>query len=791
MRSILKYVYTSCIILGAFTGLSQEDSLDTHCNYTLSGHITDPDNNESLAYAVIIIKELQRSQVAGEDGQYMFKGLCKGTYTVVCKHIGCEPVEAKVKVTKNTTKNFRLPHSYYEIGKTVIAVKKPKEENTQASTEIKAKELFQTRGLSLGESLKEVPGVNSMNTGSSISKPVIHGLHSNRVLILNNGIRQEGQQWGAEHAPEVDPLIADKLTVVKGANSVQYGSDAIAGVILVEPKPLRKKTGTAGELTLSGFSNNRQFTGSGMLEGNLEKWQPFSWRIQGTYKHAGNAKTPDYYLKNTGFREWNFSATAGYQKERYGTELFYSRFNTNLGIFSASHIGNLTDLKRAFEAEEPLEKADFTYKIDRPFQHVSHQLLKSKSHIKTGNLGKLNFVYALQHNLRQEYDKHKPRNDSLAALNFPELHYEITTHTADLFWEHRRFRGLKGKIGISGITQSNTYEGRMFIPNFYNYSGGIFWIERWKKNKLELEGGLRYDYRWQQVSMWENGEIISPEFPYSNLSGTAGSILNISKNLDWRMNFGTAWRPPLVNELFSNGLHHGAAAIEIGDRDLVPEKAYNFITTIHYHDDKHINSEISFYHNIIDNFIYLEPYPAPVLTIRGAFPAFYYKQANTTFTGIDYVLDYKITSRWVLTSKGSVLRARNKTINNYLVMMPADRFENSLQFNFRDYNSVTGAYISLSAANVLKQTRIPENSDFVEPPDGYMLLNLQSGLTWKTNKQDIEIGFEIKNLFNTSYRDYLNRFRYFADETGRNFILRIKVPFKFNNIKIKHYENNN
>lgn len=116
--------------------------------------------------------------------------------------------------------------------------------------ELSPEELSKTRGRTLGESMKELTGVTTLTTGNSISKPVIHGMHSDRILILNNGIRQEGQQWGSEHAPEIDPFIANKLSVVKGAQSVRYGANAIGGVVLVEPANLPDSSGVNGKLML-------------------------------------------------------------------------------------------------------------------------------------------------------------------------------------------------------------------------------------------------------------------------------------------------------------------------------------------------------------------------------------------------------------------------------------------------------------------------------------------------------------------------------------------------------------
>jgi iron complex outermembrane receptor protein len=181
-----------------------------------------------------------------------------------------------------------------------VLVNGKKTENTsQLKGELSAEERAQRNGLSLGDMLKGISGVQSLQTGSSISKPIIHGMHSSRVIILNQGVRQEGQQWGSEHAPEVDPFNSERITVVKGAGSVRYGSDALGGIILMEPKPMRHNPGIGGELHLQSFTNGRSGIASGMLEGKLAKL-PLSVRVQGTLKRAGNLQTPNYYLNNNG-----------------------------------------------------------------------------------------------------------------------------------------------------------------------------------------------------------------------------------------------------------------------------------------------------------------------------------------------------------------------------------------------------------------------------------------------------------------------------------------------------------
>ena len=176
---------------------------------------------------------------------------------------------------------------------------------------------------------------------------MIHGLSGNRILTLNQGIRQEDQQWGTEHAPNLDPFSSDRITVVKGAASVQYGSDAMGGVILTEPVDLPRTAGINGEVRGVGILNGRGGGGNAMLQGGLKGLRGFGWRVQGSGKMLGDSESPEYVLSNTGMREQGASATIGYRDLRYRSTLYVSWFQRELGILRASHIGNLTDLDNA------------------------------------------------------------------------------------------------------------------------------------------------------------------------------------------------------------------------------------------------------------------------------------------------------------------------------------------------------------------------------------------------------------------------------------------------------------
>jgi iron complex outermembrane receptor protein len=549
----------------------------------------------------------------------------------------------------------------------------------------------------------------------------------------------------------------------------------MGGVVLIDPSALPKIPGVSGELNLVGASNNRMGITSGIVQGAFgKKLTGLSWRAQGTYRRAGNSRTPHYYLENTGFQEINFSGTVAYKKENYGAELYYSEFNANLGIFSGTHAETLPDIMAAINRSNPITPSYFSYKIDRPYQHVRHDLFKASAYVKFKNKSRFDLIFARQHNVRSEFDY-----ISLSGRLNPELYLSLISHTFDLIYQHKQIKNFSGSIGFNGLTQGNVRMYEMLIPNFRNYSGGIFLIEKWTKKRLTLEAGIRYDYKWLKAYMLDNNtaQVITPTFNWQNFTGSTGAQYYISENLSWMLNIGSAWRAPSVNELLSNGVHQSAVSYERGNIDLKSERAYNFSTSLKYQGKK-LQTELDLYNNYINNYTYLKPALSYIHTARGAFPLFDYTQVNAVLRGADVAITYNILDSLSITSKTSVLFAYNYTIHDYLQLVPANRFENTLKYNLGSIGKMKQVYISVTDLYVAKQERVPANSDYVVSPSGYMLISADLGFSIPVGKQEMSVSFTAANIFNTAYRDYMDRFRYFMDEPGRNFTLRLRVPFE-------------
>ncbi|MCB0628270.1 MAG: TonB-dependent receptor [Saprospiraceae bacterium] len=772
------------LIVGMLTllfGLPLQTSAQQTCNLVLTGRVLNAETGEPMPYANIVIESANIGTVSDENGRYTLTDICAGDYTVVCSRVDCNHAEHTLNINAGQVfQDFHLHPHALELGTVEVKAEAIRMQAISGEEQLSGEALEATQGLNLGESLQKLPGVNTLKTGSSIAKPMVQGMQGQRVLIMNNGVRLEGQQWGLEHAPEIDPFVAEKLSVIRGAGSLRYGADALGGVILVEPKALPATGGWHGELNLAGFSQGRTGLASGILETQIGNKLPISARIQGTVKRGGNMRSPDYYLDNTGLSETNYSWAVGTQKGRWSAELYYSNFFSKLGIFSGAHIGNLTDLQNALDRGEPLETGSFTYELERPLQRIGHELFKSKVGYKTGEIGTLTLQYARQFNRRQEFDAHSGYGQVPDGLEDPEIEFEVTTHSGELNWEHKPIANLSGNLGVQVIRQVNTTDRGALIPNYESLTAGAYWAERWRHypSPFELEAGLRYDLRQMDVGR-QGQDTIGQQLDFSNFSGALGLLY---KHTDWklRLSMGTAWRAPHVNELYSEGVHHGSASYEQGNPDLMPERALN--TNLGWEwlpEELPLQARLNLYYNLIDNYIFLEPRDQPELTIRGAFPAFVYKQAMARISGLDASFAWKWNEHWQWSGQTSLVRGWNRDLGDFLVFMPADRASTSLRYGAAD--AVEGgkseSFVQLSLQRVFRQTRTPEKGDYAPAPAGYFLIDLEAGKTFLLGQQPLQIGLAVFNLANVRYRDYLNRFRYFTDEPGRNISLRIKLPF--------------
>lgn len=742
------------------------------CSLTLSGLIKDEQTGEPVPLATVVLLETGQGAVSDSDGYYVISGICPGTYTVQSRHLGCDPMTLTLEIAERITHNFVHHHHVEELGQPVIVAYWSLSLSAESMSALPAETVLQNRGRSLSETLEKLPGVRLTGSGTNVSKPVVQGLQGQRLLIMNNEIRQEAQQWGNEHAPEMDAFLADEPAVITGPSAVRYGPNAVGGVLLISQSPLKYESELIGGIMASAASNGGMGAISGKLEGGSGLIKGLGWRLQGTLKAAGNARTPDAYLNNTGMHEANFSYTLGWKGKKVGAEVFYSRFNTRFGIFTGAHIGNLTDLNNAIAGVNPLPEADFTYRLERPRQQVMHELTRVKTWWAPTEQRKLTVTLGRQFNERMEFDLHGAEED-----DEPQLRFGLTTYTLDVAHTVKHDRHWHSEIGLSGTLQANTQRGRYFIPDYRRWGGGAYGLLKRTEKRWEAEISGRYDAFGQRFYGLRNNDAAEKSRNFQGLAGGAG----FGWKPRWQywlfqVNTSAGWRPPAANELFADGVHHGAASYESGNPNLRPEQAWNNQWSVSYTKSEK-RASVKFYHNLVRDFILLRPEVAPVLTILGAFPAFAYENVDAALSGMDFSGQWPLGEHWTVSGGYSLLRARNVKTDEFLPLMPADAGNAGFKFTLPGHKHWRNAHLGPDIRYQSRQWRVNPQSDFAPAPPAFTLLNFRGGVDIGSEAQPVKVRVGVENVLNIRYRDYMNRFRYFHDERGRNFTFIVEKSF--------------
>lgn len=653
------------------------------------------------------------------------------------------------------------------------------------------------RGQTFADVLRSVPGITILQTGPSISKPMYHGMTGLRLVTLNAGVAQEGQQWGAEHAPEIDPFAPARIQVVAGPSAVMYGPNAIGGVISVEPRPLPVGGVVHGEVNINTFANNLQGALGAWVEMGNVLGSGFAVRMQGSTRRAGDAATPEYRLQNSGFRELNGAVDVGYSTGDIDVVARASLFGTTLGIFSGSHVGNATNLERVIERGRPLDVSnDFSYDLGRPRQEIEHRLLSIQTTLNLHNAGTLKIIYGWQRNDRSEFDAHNTRivgrgddpveraRDSIArlerALATPAMQLLLDTYSADVRWKVHVSGDAWLTTGIAGQHQKNTRFGSVFlVPDYVANGLGGFAFVNTMFGDIAVSAGMRYDVRTLVADVRARFATESVRHERLFAAGTAsiGAAWQVSEQWLVRANVGTGWRPPHVNELFSNDVHHGTAVFEYGDSTLRSERSVGFDGSMQYR-GANVEVLVTGYVNAFDGYIMSLPdRNNPTVTIRGAFPTFRFTQTPATIAGADVRASWAASEALSIYAVASLVRGTDHGRAEPLFLMPADRVRLGTHIHFHDALGFHDPFFDVSILGVDRQWRFEPGLDYADPPPSYSLVDVSAGGIATIGGTDVRLSASVTNVFDVRYRDYLSRFRYMALDVGRNITVRITVPF--------------
>jgi iron complex outermembrane receptor protein len=767
------------------------------CTATVDGHVVDAATHEPIAAAMVRTGDTLLA-TTDEAGRFRLSGLCPGTIALVVERDDHEPSEHRLTIPDQASLEVALRGSGEVIE---IREKAPPTPEVRSTAVISGEKLERTRGKAFTDALAEVPGVAELRAATGVAKPIIRGQFGRRLLLLVDDVRHRAQEWGLEHAPEIDPFIADRIRVVRGAGGVRYGSDAIGGVVLVDPPELRRAPGANGEAHVIGASNGRGGTVAGRLQAVFDGLPALSLQVEGSLKRLAAPETPTYALDNAGLFEWNGGATVGYRASRAAYMLSYRHYNADLGVCSCLRVHNIDDFLSQARSGAPIGADQFRadFGLARPRQAVGHDLALARARFERDELGTLTAIYSFQHDLRREYDV--VRNAATAGAQF---NFRLMSHELGAVFEHHPVHlsehwHLQGAAGVVGMAQIHHYSGLQLVPDYRSFAAGAYVSERLVGHAFEVEAGARYDFlqrtadianidflrlvRSGQLAMDACGSDVDParcRSRFHTVVLSTGALYRLTDGWTLKGELSRASRAPNPDEQYLNGAAPTFPVLGFGKPDLQPETTYSSSLTL-AHETAAVKVEVSAFANRIDNYIYFGPaigddgMPIFDVLIRGAFPRFTTRAIDAMFYGADGGIEIAPIPALELGAQASLVRAKNTEDGSYLVFVPADHYRGSATLRLPDLGDFTRSFATVSGAYVARQHRYNPVADFIPPPSAYFLLGAELGTETRVADQTVRIALQGSNLTNARFRDYTSLMRYFADEPGWQVLLRISM----------------
>lgn len=726
--------------------------------YSISGKVTDT-LGQPLSQVRVTIPEPRRVVETDREGRFRFAELPAGTYQISFAALGYAPQLRRLTITdRDVELSVALRPSLVElppIQVTATPTATSPLESPQPVSVISGSELAEVQAPSLGETLERMAGVRNLSTGIGVGKPVIRGLSSNRVLVLDNGQRLETAQWGDEHGPQIETATAERIEVIRGPASVLYGSDALGGVINVIHAPLpdaiSQNPFAQGLISLSYNANNEQPDAAGLLEGATGG---LGWRIEASGRTSDNLKTPDYTLWNSGNRAVGGSGSLGWR----------GGWGSVSGSFGAR------DERIELTDEDPTAT---------PLQRIGEMRGRLESHLPVGQ-SHIDMMLGWERNRRREFEDQASEDADAVALGL------LTTTWSGGVRLHHSLFGIGGVAGVSGLrTSFDKFGEETLIPNSVAEGLAAYVFEQAEAGRWQLSGGLRTDYRHLDVEDDADLGIAAQARSWTSLVGNIGVLYRVAQPVALVLNVGRGFRAPSNFELFANGVHEGTLAFERGNPNLKTEKSVNTDLALRVQTSA-LAMEVGAFVNVIKDFIFTVPVPGAIDSASGL-QIFDVTQGDARLAGFEASARWHPTSHIHLQGAADYVWGKNTSTDDPLPNIPPFRFTWDARYEGKGAGFWQAPYIKLSGETNAKQTRFdPAEAQFNAEAFGgegyrsrpYTLVHAGAGVQLGSTTP-VQLDVTVRNLFDEAYSPPLSRLKTIARDPGMGRAVVLKVGMEF------------
>ncbi|PIE90493.1 MAG: hypothetical protein CR997_05995 [Acidobacteria bacterium] len=719
---------------------------------SLNGVVVDAASGKPVQQASVTLIEMNRTTETDAKGLFQFNNLPKGRHTL-CLHASLyASIHTVIEVPLKQPLTIQLQyHTHFDEEITVTAAPwaiKPLD--TPQTLSIISAEQLSASATSLGEGLAHVPGVDQIGTGDSLGTPVIRGVSENRIKVMHDGIGQNHQQFSFRHSPNIETAFAHKIEIVKGPHSVLHGPDAMGGVINVisalMPTAFDSDPTLEGSVVLGHETNADRNTAQASLQGAVEG---FGWRVGALNRQSGDMETPEEILENTDFEQSNYELNLGYSGE-WGTLKA-----------KATHWEDKTGFYRP---------VDFRLNLDNDFYSVEG-LHFIKAH-------QLSWMAGRQENRRAAYP---------AALNGkPAVDLELNTNTGRLKWRLPARKGGNYQLNATFVLEYTDAENtphakKKLLPAYTsdNLSFVSFQELAWgsgQAGKHVISLGMRFDTQDLKVPATAYNTL-SRDFQenYEAFTGSLGYVRKINQKASLALNLSRGWRPPNTFELFANGIHGGVSAVQIGNRDLEEESNTSYEVSLRTMTD-HFSGSVTVYHTDYDQYIALFDSGE----MQAGLPVFHYRQEDAIIRGIELEMDWFPFEILRVGGNYTAIQSENLETKNSLPQTPANKGSLQLEWMWRSLGKLHDVHAGMTSELVGGAAISGSDEPFGTSTDAYQLLNLSAGgslAMGAAKSQTLQINFMIENALDETYKDFLYPYKAWADNAGRNFILKLNYRF--------------